>query len=381
MVLLGALAALPPLAIDMCLPALADIQEDFGTNAAGAGLTLSLFLAGFAVAQIVIGPLSDALGRRPVLLAGLGLFVLGGLGAALSRSIVQLVLWRLLEGSGAAAGTVMAFAIVRDLFEGVEARRKLSYVATVLPLAPMVAPTLGSLLMLVAGWRAIYGLLAGAGLVLLVVVDLWTKETRPDGRVTAPVRRAYWTVLRHRRVGGFAAANALSFAMLFAWVSGSPHVLMLDGGVQEVGYALLFACTSGGLLVGAWINGRLAARRVPLLWPLAAGLGGALLASLAALALTATGPLRLSVLVPLVVAVMACRGLAGPNMAHAALEPLPETAGVVSAVLGCSQMAAGAAVSAAVAALYPHLGPLAVTLAMVVCATGALAVGRWAHDG
>ncbi len=365
----------------MSLPALNDLQQDLPTTASGAALTLSLFLAGFAVSQLVLGPLSDAFGRRPVLLGGLALFTAGGLGCAAAHSIHSLLAWRLVQGCGAATGSVMAFATVRDLFEGNEARRKLSYVATVLPLAPMVAPTLGSLVMLVWDWPAIYALLAAAGLALLLVIELCTTETHQPAEVHQPVLAAYWRVLSHRRVAGFAAANALSFAMLFAWVSGSPLVLIADGGVNEFGYAALFACTSGGLLVGAWLNGRLAASQVRL-WPsLGLGLAGAVGASLASLGLLLAARVNPATLVPAMVLMMVCRGLAVPNMTHAALEPLPEMAGVVSAVLGFAQMAAGAAVSALVAAFYPHLGAVSVPLAMVACAAGALAVGRWAHAG
>ncbi len=272
----------------------------------------------------------------------------------------------------------MAFAVVRDQFEGAAARRKLSYVATVLPVAPMIAPTLGSLVLLVAGWRGIYGLLAVLGLLLLGVVALGMGEThRADARPVGVIR-GYGRVLLHRQAGGFALANALSFAMLFAWVSASPLVLMGEARISAPVYGGLFACISGGLLVGAWINGRLAARGVGPRLPLLLGLGGGLAGSLAALVLVSLAPVSPATLVPVLVVVMACRGLAGPNMTHATLDPLPALAGAASAVLGFLSMAAGAAISAVVAALYPHLGSPAVAGAMTGCALGALLVGRLA---
>lgn len=377
-ILLGGLAALPPLAIDMSLPALTHIGRDLRASSTAAGLTLSLFLAGFALAQLVLGPLSDGFGRRPVLLGGLALFTSGGIGCATSHSISHLILWRLIEGAGAAAGTVMAFAIVRDLFAGAEMRRKLSYVATVLPLAPMIAPSLGSLVLLVAGWRAIYALLAAAGFLLITVVATATRETRANGLPRRAVARAYSDALLNRRVGGYAAANALSFAMMFAWVSGSPLVLIHDGRVSPLAYAAMFACTSGGLLIGAWISGYLARRQVPAHRPTFAGLAGAAAGSLGALALLISGAVHPLTLIPTITFVMVCRGLATPNLSHGALEPLPAIAGVVSAVLGFSQMAAGAAISAAVAAIYPAHGPVVVAAGMAVCAAAALTVGRWA---
>lgn len=377
-VLLGALTALPPLGIDMGLPALGAIGHDLDAAPSRAGLTLSLFLAGFAVAQLALGPLSDRIGRRLVLLGGLALFAAGGLGCALAGSIGVLLAWRLAQGTGAAAGTVMAFAIVRDRFEGDAARRQFSYVATVLPLAPMIAPTLGSLLLLHFGWRSIYLALSAGGVALLAIVAIGLPETHRPAGVPVGVLPAYARVLRHRQAGGFALAGALSFAMLFSWVSGSPLVLM---GAAHVGAALyggLFAAISGGLLVGAWVNGRLAARHVPWHLPLLGGLAAGLAFSLLALLLMSPAAIRPAALVPVLMLAMACRGLAGPNMTHAALAPMPELAGVASAVLGFLQMATGAAISAVVAALYPAWGPPAVGAAMVASAAAALLAGWWA---
>ena len=373
-ILLGALTALPPLGIDMGLPALGRIGRDLHASAAATLLTLSLFLAGFATAQLVLGPLSDRIGRRPVLLGGLALFAAGGLGCALAGSIGALLAWRLAQGTGAAAGTVMAFAMIRDLFDGEAARRQISYVATVLPLAPMIAPTLGGLVLLHLGWRGIYGLLGAGGVLLLAVASMRLPETHRASGTPVPVARAYAQVLRHRQAGGYALANALSFAMLFAWVSGSPLVLMGDAHVGPAAYGGLFACISGGLLAGAWISGRMAARHMPLRLPMLLGLAGALAFSALALALLGLAPVAPATLVPLLVVVMGCRGLASPNLTHAALAPLPQLAGVASAVIGFLPMAAGAATSALVAAAYPALGPIAVAGAMAACALCALLV-------
>ncbi len=380
-VLLGALTALPPLGIDMGLPALGRIGHDLAAPPAATSLTLSVFLTGFALAQLVLGPLSDRIGRRPVLLGGLALFATGGLGCALAGSIRALLAWRLLQGTGAAAGTVMAFAVIRDVFDGHAARRQISYVATVLPLAPMIAPTLGSLVLLHLGWRGIYGLLAGGGALLLAVVALGLPEThRPSGSPVG-VARAYGRVLRHRQAGGYALTNALCFAMLFAWVSGSPLVLMGEAHVGATAYGALFACISGGLLAGAWLSGKLAARHAPPRGPMLLSLAVALALCAAALLLVGLAPVRPATLVPILVLVMACRGFASPNMTHAALTPLPEMAGVASAVIGFLQMAGGAAISALVAALYPALGASAVAGAMTACALGALLVAGWAGEG
>ncbi len=157
-VLLAGMAALPSLSIDMSLPAMPLLVGQFGASPGQAGLTLSLFMAGFAVAQRLFGPVSDRLGRRPALLGGIVLFTVSALCCALAPNITLLNVFRLLQGTGAAAGMAMSLAIVRDLFSGAKARVKLSYVAVVVGIAPILGPTLGSVILTVAGWRAIFAL-------------------------------------------------------------------------------------------------------------------------------------------------------------------------------------------------------------------------------
>ncbi len=177
--LIGALAALPPLSIDLGLPALTLLQQGLGASAAEAALTLSLFLAGFGVSQLFMGPLSDRYGRRPVMLGGLSLYALGGLGCALAPTVHALLAFRLLEGVGAAGGTTLAMAVVRDLFEGQAGRVKMSQVSMVITIAPIIAPTLGGLLLAFGEWRFIYAVLAAAGVMLVLAVAFGLRETRP----------------------------------------------------------------------------------------------------------------------------------------------------------------------------------------------------------
>jgi DHA1 family bicyclomycin/chloramphenicol resistance-like MFS transporter len=371
--LLGALAALPPLSIDMGLPALPLLESYLGASPEGAGLTLSLFLAGFAASQLVLGPLSDRIGRRPVMLGGLTLYTLAGVGCAASPSIGALILWRLLQGAGAAAATVLAFVVVRDLFEGAIARVRFSYVTMVLSVAPIVAPTLGGWVLALAGWRGIYAFLALTGAILAIAAALGLSETRPPGR-RQRVLRSYRKVLRHRRVRAYAAVNACNFAGLFAYISGSPLVLM---GALHVGpqiYGALFACTAAAIMAGAWLSGRLALRGIPAGPPLLAGLCVDAAASTALVVISWALPLSLAVLMPLLIAHTFCRGLVGPNAVHSVLDPMPELAGAAAAVNGSLQMLAGALASGAVAVLFPPLGARAMPVVMLVCAVLALAV-------
>ena len=373
--LLGALAAMPLLGIDMALPALAQLGHDFGVPARSGGLTLSLFLAGFALAQLAIGPLSDRFGRRLVLLGGLAVFTLGNLACALSPCIACLEAARLVTGAGAASGTVMALSVTRDLYDGAAARRRLAGIAVVLSVAPVIAPTLGAWILAIDGWRPIFGTLALFGAVLLMAVAACLPETRRAEPSPTNVMHSYRRVLGHGKALRAAWVNALNYGGMFAYVAGSPLVLMGHFGVSPHTYGGLFAMTAGGILAGAWLNGRLAARHVPARLPLAVGLLGQTVTAAVLVGLAAWHLPRLAVLMPLLVLNTFCRGLVAPNATHAAMEPLPEVAGVAAAVIGALQMAVGASASALVAVLSPSLGMLAMCLVMFACAAGALVVG------
>jgi DHA1 family bicyclomycin/chloramphenicol resistance-like MFS transporter len=364
-VLLGALAALPPLSIDMGLPAFPALERDLGTSAPGAGLTLSLFMAGFSVSQLVLGPLSDRFGRRPILLAGLVLYAVAGFLCAAAPSITLLIGLRLIEGACAASGTVMAFAITRDLFEGAAARQRLSYVAMVLSVAPVIAPTLGGWALLLGGWRAIYAFLGVAGAALSLAVFVGLAETRQRVSAGAGVLGGFARMLTHRRALGYALTNAMGFGALFAYVSGSPLVLMGRLGVSASLYGLLFALTSLGIMAGAWANSRLARDAAASRTALALALLAALLSALALLAITLLGAASLATLLPPLLVHTFSRGITAPNATHGALEPMGEIAGVASAVVGFAQMATGAISSALVALLFPGFGPTAMALVMV----------------
>ena len=370
--LLGALATLASFATDMGLPVLDEMATSLGVAPGRAALSLSVFMAGFAFGPLLFGPVSDHVGRRPVLLTGVAMFALFGALGAFSRTLGAVLLWRFLMGTGAGCCHVLVVAIVRDLFTGVEARVRQSYVNLAAGIAPIIAPTLGVAVATAGGWRAIYGALAAGGAVLLGIAALRLGESLADRpRDAFEVRRAlagYARVLRHRVSVGYALVIALNFGSLFAYVSGSSLVLIGLLGVSRRAYGLLFAVTSFGLMAGALTNARLIRRGVPHARLIAWGLALIVGTSLVLLALTLGGAVRVWTLVPLVVVGFVGQGIVRPNAVQGALEPLPDIAGVASAVVSALQMIVGAIASATVAAWFDGRSALAVTATMAVTA-------------
>jgi DHA1 family bicyclomycin/chloramphenicol resistance-like MFS transporter len=377
--LLGVLAALPPLSIDMALPALVPIAAALHATARVAGMTLSVFMAGFAIGPIIYGPAADRLGRRPVLVAGLVLFTIGGLGATAAGSIGVLLGVRLLQGLGAGVGMTLAFAMIRDVFEGHAAQRRLAVTTIVGNIAPIVAPSLGAGLLGLMGWRSIYGVTALTGVLVIVVVWLGLDETRPPpaavgGSLVSDLARGYQRVLTHGKAIRHIIVNGLGFGWMFAYVSGSPLVLIGVLHISPVAYAVLFACTGGGIVAGASVNGWLARHRVSSRGVLLLAILLALAATLALAGLSLSGTPSLFVMMPLLVLATACFGLAAPSAAHGALDPIPEFAGIAGGLLTSVQMLTGALTSTLVALVFPLLGPLAMPGTMAACALFALLV-------
>ena len=376
--MLGALAALPPLGIDMSLPALPSIASGLSTSAAASGATLSIFLLGFALAPLIFGPLSDRFGRRPVLLGGVAVFATTGLFCAAAPSIGWLLAGRLAQGMGAGVGAAMPLAIIRDLFTNAAARTRLSTVTVVLSVAPLVAPSLGSAVVPFAGWRGIYLILGGATALLWLIVLFGFEESMDPGRrqslLPSRLLARYRRVLGHRASLGFSLVNALSFACMFAFISGSPLVLIGGRGFSPIAFSAVFACAGFGTISGAFVNDQFAKRGIPssriLAWSLSIGTAS----TLALVALSVTGLDSVMTLLPLLMVSNATFGLVGPNATHEALQPMPEAAGIASAVLRCIQMMAAAGASALVPLLYHGHSSLPMTGVMAGCASLALLV-------
>jgi MFS transporter, DHA1 family, multidrug resistance protein len=375
-ILIGALTALSSLAIDMSLPALAGIARSLHTEPGTAALTLSLFLIGYALAPVAFGPLSDEYGRRPIILAGCFLFALAAILGTFADSIAVLLLLRLLQGAGAGAGAVISFAVVRDLFEGADLRRRIAQISVVRVIAPMVGPSIGALVLPFGGWRGIYGLTAILACLLLAAAALGLMESAPrfSGAPHVPVRliTGYARALGNRAILGYALVNSCAFGCLFGFVNGSSLVMIQVLGVSPRIFGLLFALVDVGLMVGFFVNGRLNARRMGRHAPLLAGLVLAAGASAALLLLALAGLTRLASLVPLLLLSALGYGLIAPNAAQGALQPLPEIAGIASAVLSLLMMLIGALSGAIVSTFFDGRTALAMTGSMTGFSVGAL---------
>lgn len=360
-VFLGALTALPPLSIDMGLPGLPAIEATF-TDAAGRGpLTLSFFMAGFAISPLLCGPFADRFGRRATLMDGLLLFSLAAGACALAPSFSVLLICRLLQGLAAGACAILPFAIVRDIFEHAKARGQLSRIAAVLGIAPMLAPVFGGWVMAVSGWRMIYTTQAIIGLILLIAGGIGLEESLPvEKRRSLNPRQlfgSYRMVLSDRAFLGYALLYAFGFACMFAFISGAPSVLIGSLGLSATTFSWLFGLTSCGMLVASLISGRLSHHHVSSRKIIAGGLALMLASAAAALALVASGVVTIFTLMPFMALTIFSFGILAPSTNHEALQNLPHVAGAAAGVMRCMQMAMGSFASAMIAVFEPFGHP------------------------
>ncbi|TFV91781.1 Bcr/CflA family efflux MFS transporter [Blastococcus sp. CT_GayMR20] len=352
--LLGAFVALGPLTIDMYLPALPTITDQLATTSATVQLTLTGTLVGLALGQLVLGPLSDALGRRGPLLAGTALHVVASLLVLVAPNIAVLGALRVLQGVGTAAGAVIALAIVRDLFDGRAAATMLSRLFLVLGAAPVLAPTIGGELLRFTSWRGIFAVLAAYGAVMVTVGWFFLRETLPPARRTSAGVRGtlggYRALFRDRTYLGLVLVAGLTMAGLFSYVSGSAFVYQEEFGLDEQQFGLLFGAGAVWLIAATQLNPVLLRRWSPahlLVAGTLAGLAGG--AALVGVSATGTGGLW-AVAGSLWAVLFAC-GIALPNAPALALSRHGDSAGTAAALLGAIQFGVGAVVSPVVGLL------------------------------
>ncbi|GGK80742.1 multidrug effflux MFS transporter [Mangrovihabitans endophyticus] len=351
---LGFLIAIGPLTIDMYLPSLPSITDDLQISAAAAQLTLTGTLVGLAVGQLLVGPLSDALGRRRPLLAGVAVHIAASLLSAVAPNLVALGTLRVLQGLGAAAAAVVAMAVVRDRFTGLAAARLLSRLMLVMGAAPILAPTLGGLVLGVTSWRGVFVVLAIFGVAIWTTTALALPETLPatrrrNGGVVGTIRD-YGRLLTDRAYVGLILVAGLAMAALFAYVAGSSFVFQEHYGLDEQQFGLVFGAGAVGLITATQLNVRLLRWLSPArVLTLALATGSVAGLALVAVAATGAGGI-VGVLVPLWL-VLASAGLALPNAPALALSRHGEAAGTAAALLGAVQFGVGAVAAPLVGAL------------------------------
>ncbi|WP_099248908.1 multidrug effflux MFS transporter [Mycobacterium sp. shizuoka-1] len=347
-VVLGALVALGPLTIDMYLPALPRIADELRVSSSVAQLTLTGTLAGLALGQLVVGPLSDSLGRRRPLMAGIVLHMLASLLCLFAPNIAVLSVARGLQGMGAAAAMVVAVAVVGDLFDNTEAATVMSRLMLVLGVAPIVAPSLGAAVLLKASWHWVFAVLIVLAGALLVMAVLALPETlAPSHRRSLRVRSiasTYLTLLRDVRFVILVLVGALGMAGLFAYIAGAAFVLQGRHGLDQQTFALVFGAGAIAFVAATQFNVVLLRRFSPqriLVWALAtACVFGAVFI---ALSVTHTGGMY-GFLLP-VWAVLSMMGFVIPNAPAVALSRHHEAAGTAAALLGAAQFTVGAVIA------------------------------------
>jgi DHA1 family bicyclomycin/chloramphenicol resistance-like MFS transporter len=374
-VVLGFLSALGPFTIDLYLPALPAITQELHTNESAVQLTLTGTLLGLGLGQLIIGPLSDVLGRRRPLLAGIGVHILASVLCAVAPGVLMLGTLRVLQGFGAAAAAVIALAVVRDRFTGHTAAAVLSRLILVVGVSPVLAPTVGAELLRWTDWRGIFVALAFIGAAVGVFAGLTLPETLPPQlRRRGGVRTTladYRRLLHDKAFVGLVLVTGLSMAALFAYVSGSSFVLQEQFGLTKQQFGLVFAVNAIALIGAPQVNVVLLRRFSPYRILRAALVAGALTATaLLAFALTGVGGL-IGILAPLFL-VLCAVGFRGPNATALALSLHGEAAGTAASLLGAAQFGIGGLA----APLVGVLGNDSVAMATVIAVAsfGALTV-------
>jgi DHA1 family bicyclomycin/chloramphenicol resistance-like MFS transporter len=375
-VILGSLVAIGPLSIDMYLPGLPEITRSLDASAASVQLSLTACVAGLAAGQLVAGPLSDRLGRRRPLVAGLVTYSGVSLLCALAPSVAALIGLRFLQGLAGGAGIVIGRAVVRDLYSGAQAAKLFSSLMLVTGLAPILAPVVGAQILKFTTWNGIFVVLAGlsAAIVTLAAVALpetLAAERRDPGGHTLKTMRH---LLTERSFLGYALTAALAFGALFAYISGSPFVLQEIYGLSPEAFSLAFGANGLGLVIGSQINARLVTRYGP-----AYLLRRALLVIVtAAAALVVVAALDLGVW-PVIVCtfvVMSTLSFVMPNSTALALSEHGTVAGTASALLGVTQFLIGG-LAAPLVGIGGTGSAMPMAVVMLSLASGAVVMNRW----
>jgi DHA1 family bicyclomycin/chloramphenicol resistance-like MFS transporter len=354
-ILLGALTAMGPLAIDMYLPSLPSIGADLHASAGQTQATVSAFLAGMGLGQFFYGPASDRLGRRAPILFGTAIYIAASIACALAVSPEMLIGARFVQALGACAGGVVSRAVVRDQFGHTETARMLSLLMLIMGLAPILAPLLGGALLGFGGWRLNFWFMTAFGIAVGLAAMLRLKESRSDETAahagTESPLQAYLALLREPRLVGYALAGALNGACLFTYIASSPELLIKTYGIAPSAFGLVFGLNAIGIIGGNQVNRFLLRHWLPeqvLARSSVIAVGFAVLMSVAAV----TGIGERWTVLPLLFLVFTSLGFIQGNTMAGALNVDPRRAGSISALLGGVSFGMGALASALAGVLH-----------------------------
>lgn len=371
--ILGALSAFGPLAIDFYLPAFPAMAQAFATDEKHVQTTLAAYFLGLSIGQLAYGPVADRFGRRKPLMFGVTLFTLASLACAYAPNLDTLVLARFVQALGGCAGMVLSRAIVSDKCDPVASAKVFSQLMLVMGLAPILAPMLGGVLVNVAGWQSIFLALSLFSASCLLAVSLGLPESLPEHMPRQPLSgavRQYLRLFADRVFLGHALTGGIAIAGMFAYIAGSPFVFIKLYGVPAEHYGWLFGTNAAGFILVAQVNARLLAKRGPA-FLLARAVWLYLAAGLVLLGVAALHPAQLwPLLVPLFICI-ASLGCIIPNASACAMSGQGARAGSASALMGCLQFSVAAGAAALVGLL--HDGS-AVPMALVISLCGVLVV-------
>lgn len=370
--LLTFMVALNQMSMGLYLPSMPTMAEALRTTVGQVQLTLTVFIAGFAISQLIWGPVTDRFGRRPALMVGLACFTVASVACAVAETIEQLIVFRFFQALGACAGQVVSRSVVRDTTEGAESAKVMSYIALAMSLSPAVTPSIGGQLHAFFGWRSNFALLALVGLVLAMLCVVRLPETTrmkvPDALHLVPMLRNYGSLLRDRAFVGYILTIGGMYGCLMAYTTGSPFVLMTELGWSPQAYGLLILFNVFGFLSGSFtgtrVAPRLGIRRTVRLGSIAILASGLLL-----LAFPLAGHLSTAAVIAPMMLFLFGMGLGVPSAMAGTLQGFPYIAGSASALMGFFQMGTGVLSSLAVSRIE---GDHHLILGLVFAASGAM---------
>ena len=378
--ILGGLAMFGPFSIDTVFPAFPVMASDLGVGKVAMQQTISVYLMGYAAMSLFHGPISDAIGRRKVLLAGIVLFTLASVGAALATEMGVMLAFRALQGLSAGVGLIVGRAVVRDCRDGDDAQRLMSQISMIFGIAPAIAPVIGGVILGWSDWHGIFWFLAAFGLVLLVVTAWGLPESHPpENRVPlhpVTLARDYWSMLSSRKFRLLALAGAANFGALFLYIASAPAFVLDLLGLGEQDFVWFFAPTIGGMMLGAFLSGRAAGRmsgRRLVAWGFACG-GVAAVYNIAYNLFTASPSLPWAVL-PTALSAFGI-ALVFPILTLMILDRYPRQRGGASSMQAFVALLSNAAIAGLLSPLVSHSG-LLLALAAAAFTAVAFALWRW----